>query len=355
MDDYADVTDTPWYSIRSEIARVDIPDGLTAIGDNAFAGCTALEYAWLSSEQLCRIGAHAFDGCANGSLTIRLYSYSSTNDRAPLELGDYAFRGCSLYTMICPYYVTRIGTGAFADCNLTKLWIINEDCAIGAAAVDPSVTLRGLPDSAAARYAAQNANPFDPMTEISRDSVVELLEQEENHLRYAGLFPCDSRFILNVVRADRLTATETEIQQAAQTGSIVLAGKEYPYADSAEEAAEWSEKFTNPHDSDGLGINNDEVVGWIQSNEGYYKVMRQDDRYVFFHCSWVGEWDPYLNEYVDLGWLWLDADNPYSTIGDSKPLSESRGFYYIFDAGVCGLSLNDEGQIVPSWNSAGRK
>lgn len=249
---------------------------------------------------------------------------------------------------------------------MAELWTINEDCAIGAAAVDPSITLRGLPDSAAARYAAQNANPFDPMTEISRDSVVGLLAQGESNLRYNGIIPHDSRFVLNVVRADHVTATETEIRQAAQTGTIVLAGQEYPYADSVEEAMEWEwGNDTNPDTDNWTGFNNDNVVGWIRKSERAYNMVRQqEDRYVFIHCSPAGgEWDPYLNEYVDLGWLWLDADNPYSMPDDDpystgdyyKPISEVEAVYYHFDLVDYGLSLNAEGQIVPSCHDRNRK
>lgn len=93
-------------------------------------------------------------------------------------------------------------------------------------------------------------------------------------------------------------------------------------------------------------------------------VRQQEDRYVFIHCSPAGgEWDPYLNEYVDLGWLWLDADNPYSMPDDDpystgdyyKPISEVEAVYYHFDLVDCGLSLNDEGQIVPSCHDRNRK
>ena len=160
---------------------------------------------------------------------------------------------------------------------------------------------------------------------------------------------------MEVVRADRVTATEAEILQAAQTGNIVLAGREYAYADSAEEAAEWSYWFTDPDCDIWTGVNSDEVVGWIWETEHeFYMVLQQDDHYVFCHCSSVGEWDPYLNEYVDLGWIWLDADNPFSMLGDIMTMNEAEGFCYKFNPQICGLGLNDEGQIVPSWNSTGK-
>ena len=362
MDDYADATDTPWYSLRSEITLVELPDNLSSIGDYAFAGCTALECAWFQyGGALRRIGDHAFDGCVN-YIPVNSGYYFTQDDGNPLEIGDYAFRGCSRISgsEICPYYVTRIGTGAFADCNMTELWIINKDCTIGAAAADTSVTIYGLPDSTAARYATQNAHPFEPMADIGRDTVVDLLEQGVR-MRYDGLIPYGSQYILRVARADYLTATEAEIQQAAQTGTIVLAGIEYPYADSVEEAAEWSSTFTDPSDADWNGVNDDNVVGWIHISqsqdfqEGFYMVVRRDNHYIFNLCSRVGQFDPYLNEYTDLGWLWLDADNPYSDLGMITPIREANNHSYERRVQSCELILNDEGQIVPCWREAGIK
>ena len=360
MDDYAAPEDAPWYSLRSQINSIELPDEITTIGNNAFAGCTALECAWFQyGGALRRIGDHAFDGCVN-YVPVNSGYYFTQDDGNPLEIGSYAYRGCRLYSMICPYYVTSIGTGAFSDCDFAELWIINKDYTIGAAAADTSVTIYGLPDSTAARYAAQNAHPFEPMADIGRDTVVDLLEQGVR-MRYDGLIPYGSQYILRVARADYLTATEAEIQQAAQTGTIVLAGIEYPYADSVEEAAEWSSTFTDPSDADWNGVNDDNVVGWIHISqsqdfqEGFYMVVRRDNHYIFNLCSRVGQFDPYLNEYTDLGWLWLDADNPYSDLGMITPIREANNHSYERRVQSCELILNDEGQIVPCWREAGRR
>jgi RNA polymerase sigma factor (sigma-70 family) len=346
MDDYADVTDTPWYSICSEIQQVELPDNLTSIGDYAFAGCTALEYCFNDSG-LQRIGDHAFDGCTSCHCPMKFEN---------CEIGNYAFRGCPSYwsVLVCSETVTRIGEGAFAGCgNLEEIWILNRDCAVDATPADPSVTLCGFPDSPAAQYAEQSVCPFHPFVE-NRNEIVNQLEQGID-LRFDGIVPRDSRYLMKVVRADRVTATEAELQQAAQTGTIVLSGREYPYADSAEEAAEWGNWFTNPECDRWTGVNSDEVVGWVRRTENqFYKVLQQDDYYIFYHCSSVGEWDPYLNEFTDVGWLWLDADNPFSMLGDIRTMDEANGFCYKFDPQVSGLGLNDQGQIVPGWHSAGK-
>ena len=346
MNDYADATDTPWYEIRSEITRVELPDNLSSIGDNAFSGCTALEYCFNCSG-LQRIGDHAFDGCTSCHCPWMLDI---------CEIGNYAFRGCPSYwsVIVCSETVTRIGEGAFAGCgNLEEIWILNRDCAVDATPADPSVTLCGFPDSPAAQYAEQSVCPFNPFVE-NRNEIVNQLDQGIN-LRFVGNIPWDSRYLLEVVRVDRVTATEAEIQQAAQAGTIVLAGREYAYADSAEEAAEWDNCFANPGCDDWTGVNSDEVFAWIRKNENtFYKVLQQDGHYVFYHCSSVGEWDPYLNEFTDVGWLWLDADNPFNIIGEISSMNEEEGYCYKFDPQICGLGLNDQGQIVPGWHSAGK-
>ncbi|MBQ1772201.1 MAG: hypothetical protein II000_09710, partial [Clostridia bacterium] len=42
MTDYPDAQSVPWYQYREEIQEFHFPEGLTGIGDYAFAGCTNL-------------------------------------------------------------------------------------------------------------------------------------------------------------------------------------------------------------------------------------------------------------------------------------------------------------------------
>ena len=47
------------------------------------------------------------------------------------EIGDYAFRGCSLTNLFLPESLTEIGEGAFQENNISKIWIYGENIVLG--------------------------------------------------------------------------------------------------------------------------------------------------------------------------------------------------------------------------------
>ena len=53
----------PWQAYAQQIRRVDLPEGLTAIGENAFAGCNALTRVKIPAS-LQQVKDNAFSGCA---------------------------------------------------------------------------------------------------------------------------------------------------------------------------------------------------------------------------------------------------------------------------------------------------
>ena len=89
-----------------------IPEGVTAIGDNAFLNCANLRRIKLPSS-LKELGGHAFDGCAQLEEIILPDGLQ--------KIGSYAFDGCtSLAETKIPSSVTSVGMGAFNGCsNLT--------------------------------------------------------------------------------------------------------------------------------------------------------------------------------------------------------------------------------------------
>ncbi|MCR4963670.1 MAG: leucine-rich repeat protein [Firmicutes bacterium] len=97
MTDYTSSSNAPWYSWRSQIHTVEIGDGVTSIGDYAFAYCSSLT-----------------------SVTIP----DSVN-----SIGGSAFYGCSgLTSVTIPDSVTNIGSGALAGCkNLTRIEVDPEN------------------------------------------------------------------------------------------------------------------------------------------------------------------------------------------------------------------------------------
>ena len=116
MYDYPESTMAPWYDYRREIARVQLPDGLTRIGNLAFYECSALEFVSLP-DSVTEVGWHAFDGCTSMTM-LDLGSSLKT-------IGDGAFRECSaLVSVRLPESLTSIGERGFYRCgSLTEITV----------------------------------------------------------------------------------------------------------------------------------------------------------------------------------------------------------------------------------------
>ena len=107
-----------------EVKDLVIPEGIEAIGDYAFSGCTGLTSITIPNS-VTTIGSHAFNGCS--SLT------SVTIPNSVTTIGDCAFQYCSgLTSVTIPNSVTTIGNGAFYECSgLTSVTIPNSVTTIG--------------------------------------------------------------------------------------------------------------------------------------------------------------------------------------------------------------------------------
>ncbi|MDL2241758.1 leucine-rich repeat protein [Bacteroidales bacterium OttesenSCG-928-L03] len=107
MYDYS--SSTPWDDARSTIKKLTILEGVTTIGDQAFAGCTALTSIDLPAG-LTHIGQWAFSNCT--ALT------SITLPTGLTHIGEWAFALCAALTSIeLPASLTQIGGWAFLDCS----------------------------------------------------------------------------------------------------------------------------------------------------------------------------------------------------------------------------------------------
>ena len=106
----------PWYEIRESIKEVIIEEGITSIGDYAFANCTSLTSIEIP-EGVTSIGICAFGGCT--SLT------SIEIPDSVINIKNYAFYFCaSLENIEIPENVNSIGASAFEGCtSLTNITI----------------------------------------------------------------------------------------------------------------------------------------------------------------------------------------------------------------------------------------
>lgn len=91
--DFASDKDAPWYSKSGRVTSIVIPEGVTAIGDNAFAQCHYVSTVILP-QSVTRIGSNAFSEktqvCVYGEPLLeddlRLYLYAEAKPEQP---GDY--------------------------------------------------------------------------------------------------------------------------------------------------------------------------------------------------------------------------------------------------------------------------
>ena len=116
------------YQIGRNIRSVDIPQGVTSIGNHAFEECFALEEVTIP-QSVTSIGLIAFGGCCKLT-TLSLGENVETNIET---IGDDAFYYCiELESVTIPQSVTSIGNDAFGQCHdLQSLTIKDAATSIG--------------------------------------------------------------------------------------------------------------------------------------------------------------------------------------------------------------------------------
>ena len=104
------------YLNGERVTKLVLPEGLKAVGTDAFAGCTGLTEVTIR-DGVTAIGGSAFAGCS-GLTGVTIPSHVT-------DIGDAAFSDCSgLTEMVIPHSVKAIGVGVFKKCNrLTKITV----------------------------------------------------------------------------------------------------------------------------------------------------------------------------------------------------------------------------------------
>ena len=109
-----DVISSYAFSYCSGLTSLNLPAGITEIGDGAFRGCSGLTSLNLPAG-ITEIGEDAFMGC-RGLTSLNLPAGIT-------KIGEEAFRGCSgLTSLNLPASITEIGYSVFSNCSgLTSL------------------------------------------------------------------------------------------------------------------------------------------------------------------------------------------------------------------------------------------
>ncbi len=133
MADY-ELRKTPWYSLRNNIQKVVICDGVTAIGAGAFFECANVIDVTLGND-LTAIGDRAFGSC-KGITEIAL-------PESVTHVGDFAFASCEGLTELdLGETVETIGASAFYNCiGLTQITIPNSVTSLGERAFNSCTAL----------------------------------------------------------------------------------------------------------------------------------------------------------------------------------------------------------------------
>lgn len=126
MENYGIGSLAPWD--ESSVVEVNIENGITAIGSDAFAGCYNLRKVSIP-ESVQQINFRAFLGCEN------LTSIKIPN--SVILVGGWAFEACGLTDITLSSNLTSIGWGMFASCKqLTQFEIPSYITSIESAAFE---------------------------------------------------------------------------------------------------------------------------------------------------------------------------------------------------------------------------
>lgn len=130
-----------FYQDNSKLVKMTVKDGIKAIVDASFYGCTGLKSVDLP-DSLQTIGENAFCNCP------RIKSIKIPKNVT--SIGERAFCGCyTMESITIPPSVTSIKEGAFEECIKLKSITIPDSVKsierFAFLAIDPSATINGIP------------------------------------------------------------------------------------------------------------------------------------------------------------------------------------------------------------------
>ena len=109
----------PWQAYRNSISEVIVSEGVTTIGNHAFAMLKNLKSVTIP-EGITVIGKEAFEQSGSGNPE----GFDVVIPGTVTSICDYAFNGAYLRRVVIKNGVASIGEGAFMDCNLLTSIVI---------------------------------------------------------------------------------------------------------------------------------------------------------------------------------------------------------------------------------------
>lgn len=163
----------PWASYRSFIKTLDIANGVTGIGEFAFADCVSLTGVEIPSS-VTYIGPAAFVSCVN------LKSVTFAPNSKLTRIDYRAFSGCSvLETIHFPEGLEEIGQYSFDYCtNLINVTIPDSIAEIARFTFDECRNLN-YTVFGGAKYLGNEENPYVALVKPETDSVTSILVHPE--------------------------------------------------------------------------------------------------------------------------------------------------------------------------------
>ncbi len=217
----------PWFEVRESITSVVIDEGVTSIGDLAFAGCDNVTTVTLCDD-ITSIGEAAFIGCSkltdvvipNSVRVIESSAFSSCEALTSVvvpnsveELGSRIFEYCtSLLDIIIEPGQETIGMYMFLDCEaIEKMYIPDGVKSIGYGAFDSCVGLKELhiPSSVSSIGASAFLNCSN-LIDLYIDDIeswckIQMVFATSNPLVYAQNLYINGIAVKNIVIPDSVT------------------------------------------------------------------------------------------------------------------------------------------------------
>lgn len=365
--DWFDFTGKTEYWIGMRLPNSVTYDGktyrVTAIGENAFRGCTNLNMLeWDGYSNIKHIGANAFKGC---------YNLKSVELPQKLQtIGAHAFEGCSkIPALIFPETVNLIDCSAFMGCSRLKYIILDSPMQIGSYAFS-GTTLQGHDLSGGMAIICRTVSPpvladstvFDAKHYATSKlqvlySVGEVFSNDENWSRFVNVKRLPYDFNVNGIyyrinnENEVGVSPDNEVFYKTYAGTVTIpesvryCGRDYRVT-SVERAAFYFsdiDKVIVPNSVKRIGDMafalssvNEVILGDSVETIGYGAFNESTLSKINFPKSLKHIGDSALLNTPDLVTITVDSDNPYfDSREDCNALIETATNRLVAGAGNC--------------------